>query len=1176
MYCDTETRDGFITPEKTRLAGIRGGYETASTQVTRLAWKWLAAVMFVCHSTLATPSPLPAQQSIDDFREVELRAQIERVLWAHRVWPEQNPQPKPLLDGVVSFDSMRADVARSKSQELALWQRWGVRLTVQELQSEIDRMARESRDPALLAELFHALEDDGKLIAEVLARPALVDRRLRSLIARDDEVTRPVLRRAADALAHADDYCDALGAGAHVERVRYEVGADSGNVPLVPLSRAPDGCPVEAALVRTLTPNEWNRRLPALTAMFMSPRGVLPSGPRAAESPWAEKAGDSQIVPGLHTELSEDDQSFQYRAVAAFVPDKLVEIATVRWPKPTLEEWWATHGAVFDLAELTMPQLDTSTVHVPQITATACTANTWVDLPWSGPAARAGHNAVWTGTELIVWGGTLGGAGTETPSGGRYEPATNSWKPLPLNPGVAIGVTDFTMTWTGTEVIVYGGTRALDGTQTSGARYNPQTNRWTEIVVSTIPGYRRNQTAIWTGTEMILWGGFDGNNLVVNTGWRFNPISSSWTATSTSAGVPVGRARHTAIWTSGKMIVWGGTGAAGPLNDGAAYDPLTDTWIPLNGTGAPAARRNHSAVWTGTEMIVWGGDNGTTNFRTGGRYKPSTSSWTSTSTGTNCPTARTKQTAIWTGSQMIIWGGGTSTGARYSPGTNSWLTMSLVNAPSSGSAIWSGTEMIVWGGGTSYGARYAPLNDLWTPMGGAVVNAPGADWGGSAVWTGTEAILWGTIKAKYFPATNSWSLPNVSGSPGTLHFSSAVWTGTEMILWGTSGAVGGRYNPTSNSWTATATAGAPSARTNQVTVWTGREMIVWGGESLVGAPLDSGARYDPAANAWQLISPLGAPSARWDHVAVWTGSELLIWGGWNTQVRLGDGARYQPALDTWSPLSGTGAPLARQAATAVWTGSSMVVWGGINPIAGAGGYLNDGGVYVPSSDSWTATGTGSGLPWGRHAHSAAWAGDSMMVWGGYGFDFDIAVPRPEPLSSGGVYDSTTGLWTQMARGPGTSVSGLYPFSVWTGSQLFVFGGLYDSVQGLEVSNSGSLYCAPNSCTTPSMTPTVAVTLAVPVVSHVTWSWPSGASSFDVVRGGLQALRSSGGNFTFATQICIAKRVAWQGASDAAVPSPGDGYWYLVRATNCGTGTYDDGTQIDARDAEIAASPNSCP
>jgi hypothetical protein len=67
------------------------------------------------------------------------------------------------------------------------------------------------------------------------------------------------------------------------------------------------------------------------------------------------------------------------------------------------------------------------------------------------------------------------------------------------------------------------------------------------------------------------------------------------------------------------MAVWGGVGTDGFLNSGGRYDPVADSWTPTSTTGAPIARSSHTAVWTGGQMIVWGGDVGGVTA-TGGRY----------------------------------------------------------------------------------------------------------------------------------------------------------------------------------------------------------------------------------------------------------------------------------------------------------------------------------------------------------------------------------------------------------------------------------------------------------------------------------------------------------------------------------------------------------------------------
>lgn len=88
--------------------------------------------------------------------------------------------------------------------------------------------------------------------------------------------------------------------------------------------------------------------------------------------------------------------------------------------------------------------------------------------------------------------------------------------------------------------------------------------------------------------------------------------------------------------------------------------------------------------------------------------------------------------------------------------------------------------------------------------------------------------------------------------------------------------------------------------------------------------------------------------------------------------------------------------------------------------------------------------------------------------------------------------------------------------------------------------------------------------------HLAWSAPSGASAYDVVGGSLDDLRSTAGDFTMATDACLATKTTAT-SFDVAGLSGGNA-WYLVRAANCGgTGTYDEGaTQSGSRDAEIAA------
>jgi len=358
-----------------------------------------------------------------------------------------------------------------------------------------------------------------------------------------------------------------------------------------------------------------------------------------------------------------------------------------------------------------------------ELVNTTCTDNTWTPTSiTNAPDGRMLPTAVWTGSEMIVWGGTtdrINGLNT----GGRYNPSTDSWTPISTTNAPTARFAH-TAVWTGSEMIVWGGYNNGSRLNTGG-RYDPSTDTWTATSTTNTPDGRYEHTAVWTGSEMIVWGGLGGTDL--NTGGRYNPVTDTWIATSTTAA-PIARRINTAVWTGSEMIVWGGVNDITILNSGGKYDPNTDTWTSTSMTNAPDVRVWHTAVWTGTEMVVWGGFNSPKSYRnTGGRYNPGTDSWTPTST-TNAPVGREAHTAVWTGGEMIVWGGdenasSLNTGGRYDPGTDNWTATSTSGAPTARfwhTAVWTGSEMIVWGGYNrmsvfNTGGKYCAQSSAPTP-----------------------------------------------------------------------------------------------------------------------------------------------------------------------------------------------------------------------------------------------------------------------------------------------------------------------------------------------------------------------------------------------------------------------------------------------------------------------------
>jgi hypothetical protein len=124
---------------------------------------------------------------------------IEEVYWRHRIWPKENPQLKPALDGVMPLSAIGAKVDDYLRQSEA-FELYGQRpMTSDQLQAEMTRMVTHTKEPEMLKELWAALGNDPYVIAECLVRPSLAKRAIRTWYAHDTEE----LNRPADVDLHA-------------------------------------------------------------------------------------------------------------------------------------------------------------------------------------------------------------------------------------------------------------------------------------------------------------------------------------------------------------------------------------------------------------------------------------------------------------------------------------------------------------------------------------------------------------------------------------------------------------------------------------------------------------------------------------------------------------------------------------------------------------------------------------------------------------------------------------------------------------------------------------------------------------------------------------------------------------------------------------------------------------
>ena len=140
--------------------------------------KWYKSA--VATSAMAARRKVRANPEAFSFAErVAYQRAIEDVYWRHRIWPRnggENPDPKPSLDAVMSQAQLENKVTGYLRDSLALEEYWQKPITAEQLQAEMQRMARDTKQPEVLRELFEALGNDPAVIAECLARPILAER----------------------------------------------------------------------------------------------------------------------------------------------------------------------------------------------------------------------------------------------------------------------------------------------------------------------------------------------------------------------------------------------------------------------------------------------------------------------------------------------------------------------------------------------------------------------------------------------------------------------------------------------------------------------------------------------------------------------------------------------------------------------------------------------------------------------------------------------------------------------------------------------------------------------------------------------------------------------------------------------------------------------------------------
>lgn len=290
---------------------------------------------------------------------------------------------------------------------------------------------------------------------------------------------------------------------------------------------------------------------------------------------------------------------------------------------------------------------DQRSLPVPGASAYAPSLDRWRPLPAEGsPDRRSGVTSTWAGDRLFVLGGSEVKAGKIAFSneGAVHLPAEDRWRPIAAR-GTPSARADTSAVFTGRDVIIWGG-QASGSFLASGAIFDVAADRWRKMSAAGAPRGRAAHRAIWTGAEMIVLGGFTKSLGATLEPGRYRAADDRWLRVSTT-GAP--RDCEDAVWTGRELFVLD--------DGLFSYEPVQDRWEKiaphteaLRWRADAGSRCGAQLLWTGREVVAWG----LTLYP--GAYDPATRSWRRVSEE-GAPAPRMQAIKAWTGHELLVWGG---------------------------------------------------------------------------------------------------------------------------------------------------------------------------------------------------------------------------------------------------------------------------------------------------------------------------------------------------------------------------------------------------------------------------------------------------------------------------------------------------------------------------------------
>ena len=227
-------------------------------------------------------------------------------------------------------------------------------------------------------------------------------------------------------------------------------------------------------------------------------------------------------------------------------------------------------------------------------------AEGWTELP-PPPQWRDSAAIVWTGSELLSWGGRAGGGQPPASDGFAFDPVTRAWTAIPSAPG-ALGAPS--AVWTGEEAVFF----ELDEGKGSGSMFafDPDARGWRKLSPPPHEPAWGGAWA-WTGTELVVAGGGDVGDPETYQAWALDPRRDAWRPLPE---MPIAVNLADATWTGHEFVVLGSeidrrNHASTRTAVAAAYDPVGNSWRLL--PDPPVSAQTSAVDTVSGRLVAWEG-----------------------------------------------------------------------------------------------------------------------------------------------------------------------------------------------------------------------------------------------------------------------------------------------------------------------------------------------------------------------------------------------------------------------------------------------------------------------------------------------------------------------------------------------------------------------------------------